>query len=84
VATGKDIHGGVTVFRPGVNGDMRLSNDHYTTNAVRAEGVKDFLHNNSTGADSALKQNGADAFSVVQNFCGATVSALQKLNPKLV
>jgi len=41
-AAGENVHGGEAVFRPGVNGDVRLGDDDDAADAVRAEVVKDF------------------------------------------
>ncbi len=36
---GEDVHGGVAVLRPGVNGDVRLGDGHYHGDALRLEDV---------------------------------------------
>lgn len=65
-ATREDIHGGVVVFRPGVNGDMRLGDHHYSTHAIGAEVVKHGFNNRAVSGANRCHQRHFDFASAEQ------------------
>jgi hypothetical protein len=71
--TGEDIGGGVAVFRPGVNSEMRFGNDDDATNALRAELVERFSQDSSAASYGSSEHNFSDGFEVIKKFAVAII-----------
>jgi hypothetical protein len=64
-AAGKDVDGGITVFRPGMNGEMRLSDDDHTTHPLGTEMVEGVAEYHGAAINGGVNHDIAEKAQVV-------------------
>ena len=72
-ATGKNIGGGVAVFGPGMNCNMRLSDNDRSADTARIELVKRITENGGTALVGSIEQDIPQSVDIVKKYPVAVV-----------
>ena len=70
-ATRKNVHGGIGVLGPGVDGDVAFGDDDDTAHSVRAEGVEDFRDDGAVAEANRFEEERFERGGIVQQGDGA-------------
>jgi hypothetical protein len=80
-ATGENISRSIAIFRPGVNGKVRFSDDDDSADSLRAEPVKRLSQYCGAASDSGGNHDVPDGVEVIQKIAVAVIEFYEKMFP---
>src|SRR5206468_4228621 len=82
IAAGEHVDGGVAVFRPSVNGEVRLGNNDDATDAERIELVENHIHDGRLRTLGRLDHGRLHGLEAVERFRVAVEQLEQQVSPQ--
>jgi hypothetical protein len=81
-AAGEDIEGTIREFGPGMDGNMRFSNDDNTTDPVGRKLMKEGMNDRRAGATYSIEKDTFQSDGIVQNGFVTSVQFYNELFPQ--
>jgi hypothetical protein len=80
--TREDVHGGITILGPRMDGQMGFSDDYNAANSVGVEEVEYALNNGGSAGDRGTFHDPFDAVRIIEDFAITSIELRQEMTPQ--